>query len=232
MSKFSSRHPGPELMDKGNIPSKDLFRNYHELHIINRWLGGYRITVKGLGKLIHEKEKTYSILDAGCGGGDTLSAIMNWGKRKGFHFDLTGIDLSEAAITYAKQNHGNDGINWVQENVFTHLNSGVTYDIIVSSLFMHHLPDEKIAELLQLMNRSARVGIIVNDLQRHPLAYHSIRLLTQLFSRSYLVKHDAPLSVQRGFHRSEWENIASRSPIKLTECRWQWAFRYLIIIKK
>jgi 2-polyprenyl-3-methyl-5-hydroxy-6-metoxy-1,4-benzoquinol methylase len=230
MIDWSRRHPGPELMDRNDIPSEHLFQNYRELHTVNKWLGGYRITLRGLAKMVIENNRTYSILDVGCGGGDMLNEILEWGKRKDLNLKLTGIDLSESAIQYSKKNF--QEADWIQQDVFDHLRSGIRYDVITSTLFMHHFTADKIEELLKLMIKSASIGILINDLQRHPVAYQSIRWLTQFFSKSYLVKHDAPMSVLRGFKKEEWNEIFERAEISSFEIQWQWAFRYLIVIKK
>ncbi|HET7898985.1 MAG TPA: SAM-dependent methyltransferase, partial [Flavisolibacter sp.] len=65
-------------------------------------------------------------------------------------------------------------------------------------------------------------------LHRYPLAYYSIKILTRLFSRSYLVKNDAPLSVQRGFKKQDWQTLFSKAAISSYSCKWRWAFRWLI----
>ena len=102
-------------------------------------------------------------------------------------------------------------------------------DIIFSSLFCHHFTDEELITMLQWMKRNSTLGFFINDLHRHPLAYHFIKLATNLFSKSYLVKNDAPLSVLRGFKKMEWENIFSNAAIKNYTIKWKWAFRYLIV---
>ena len=80
------------------------------------------------------------------------------------------------------------------------------------------------------MDANSNIGFFINDLHRHPLAYHFIKLATQLFSKSYLVKNDAPLSVLRGFKKQEWENILRKSDLSDYTIKWQWAFRYLITV--
>ena len=90
---------------------------------------------------------------------------------------------------------------------------------------------EVLVQQLQWMKLHAATGFFINDLQRHPLAYYSIKLLTRLFSRSYLVKHDAPLSVARGFSRAEWEQLFSTAGLQSFIIQWRWAFRYLIIFR-
>ena len=82
------------------------------------------------------------------------------------------------------------------------------------------------------MKENCKTGFFINDLQRHPLAYYSIKWITKLFSRSYLVKNDAPLSVARAFEKKEWEQIFLKAGIKNYSIRWKWAFRYLIVYKK
>ena len=216
-------------MDRNDLPAEDLFQNYRELHNINRWLGGYRITLKGLSKLITDLDRVYSILDVGCGGGDMINEIDKWSQINNFRFHLSGLDKSEAAIHYAGKNKK---IEWISDDVFDHLNSERKYDIITCTLFMHHFPNEKIKELLQSMMRSANVGIVINDLERNPIAYYSIGLLTKLFSKSYLVKNDAPLSVLRGFKKPEWRKIVDDAGLQFSVFSWQWAFRHLLVIKK
>src|SRR5438046_163452 len=111
MISFSQRHPGPELMDRRVIPAEDLFQNYRELHAVNKWLGGYRITLKGLSLLLDERNHKYSVLDIGCGGGDMLKEVLKWGRRKNLQLQLTGIDLSQAAILYSKKNAAE--VSWI-----------------------------------------------------------------------------------------------------------------------
>jgi hypothetical protein len=82
------------------------------------------------------------------------------------------------------------------------------------------------------MNKNSKNGFFIGDLHRHWLAYYSIKFLTKLFSKSYLVKNDAPLSVQRGFTKKEWVILLKKAGIKNYEITWCWAFRHLILVKK
>jgi hypothetical protein len=79
------------------------------------------------------------------------------------------------------------------------------------------------------MKENSNIGFFINDLHRHSLAYYSIKWLTALFSGSYLVKNDAPLSVARGFKKKEWDNIFKAAGISNYKIQWKWAFRYLIL---
>ncbi len=89
--------------------------------------------------------------------------------------------------------------------------------------------DEELVAMLQWMQINSEKGFFINDLHRHPIAYYSIRLLTALFSRSWLVQHDAPVSVLRGFSRAEWERLLIDAGINEYFLKWKWAFRWLIV---
>jgi hypothetical protein len=45
------------------------------------------------------------------------------------------------------------------------------------------------------------------------------------------VKHDAPLSVARGFTKKEWLQFFNIAGISNYSIEWKWAFRWLIISK-
>jgi 2-polyprenyl-3-methyl-5-hydroxy-6-metoxy-1,4-benzoquinol methylase len=227
MIDWSGRHPGPELMDRQDIPAEDLFQNYRELHTINRRLGGYAVTLRGLSQVIRSPGE-YSVLDAGSGGGDMLRTIEEWGKRKNFSLHLSGIDSGGAAMAYSKKHSPH--LRWIHGDIFSHLREKNKYDVICCSLFMHHFSDEMIISLLRLMQHAARRAIVINDLHRHRLANFSIKWLTHCFSRSYLVKNDAPLSVQRGFTTAEWKSLLHKAGISSAVIQWRWAFRHLIVI--
>jgi len=218
-----------ELLDRDDIPFPHIEQNMRELDRINTLLGGHAITLQGLRRflpLVGRDEILY-VVEAGCGGGDNLRVIRNWAAAKGRKVRLTGIDRNEACIRFAASHPRNGGIRFIHSDY-----REVVFDdpphVIFSSLFCHHFTDEELVSQLQWNYRHARMGFFINDLHRHPLAYHSISLLTRLFSKSYLVKNDAPLSVQRGFKRSEWNTLLAAAGIPVFSVEWKWAFRWLV----
>ena len=79
------------------------------------------------------------------------------------------------------------------------------------------------------MKDNSTVGFFINDLHRHTLAYYSIKTLTKVFSSSYLVRNDAPLSVARGFTKEELQRLCIEARINTALINWKWAFRFLVI---
>jgi 2-polyprenyl-3-methyl-5-hydroxy-6-metoxy-1,4-benzoquinol methylase len=232
-TKFSNRSYQSELLDTPDIPENLLFQNLRELDLINRTLGGHSITLSGIKQLLTDKSKTYHIIDIGCGGGDAMKEIAKWARINGFKVRLTGVDMNPDCISYMK-NFCVDfsEIHGIVSDYRDYLKADKSVDIIHCSLFCHHLKDEELIELFDYMNKYAGIGFVINDLQRHWFAYYSIKYITRLFNGSALVKNDAPLSVLRGFKRSELNQLFEKANVKNVNIGWKWAFRYLITFKK
>lgn len=234
MHKFSKRSGEKELLDGDNIPFADIKQNMKELDFINTYLGGHKITIKGLLIIIKlskfQLSDQLTICEIGCGGGDNLRVIRNWCVKKNISVTLIGIDLNPHCIEYAKSRKENEAIDFLVSDYRTVVFE-TKPDVIFSSLFCHHFTNEELQTQFGWMKENSNLGFFINDLQRHPLAYYTIGLLTQLFSKSYLVKNDAPLSVLRGFHKNELKIILSNLSITQYQLKWKWAFRWQLTSK-
>jgi hypothetical protein len=159
-------------------------------------------------------------------------AIVKYCQQMNIKIHCIGIDYNKECIAFAKEN------NYLKDNTefiysdYSKVHFENNPDIIFSSLFCHHFTDEELIFQLKWMQENSRTGFFINDLQRHWLAWYSIRFLTQLFSKSYLVKNDASLSVERGFIKKDWQLLFSKTKIFNFQITWQWAFRYLIVQSK
>jgi 2-polyprenyl-3-methyl-5-hydroxy-6-metoxy-1,4-benzoquinol methylase len=237
---FSKRSYKKELLDRDDIPFEDIKRNMQELDYINRKLGGHKITLAGFRTMINGirtefgREKI-SILEIGCGGGDNLRVIKKYCEKKKIRVRLTGVDINSHCIEFARSRKENEGIDFISTDYKLYQPQSKP-DIIFNSLFCHHFIDEGVMEIFKWMKENSAKGFFVNDLHRHPLAYYSIKWLTKLFSKSYLVKNDAPLSVRRGFNRKELEMFNAQclpagqaGSIHNAQLKWKWAFRWLLI---
>ncbi|MBL7882760.1 MAG: methyltransferase domain-containing protein [Bacteroidia bacterium] len=233
MSKFSKRSTELELLDAPNIPQKLLFQNLSELDFINRTLGGHSITISGIKKLVVDKQKHYKVVDIGCGSGESMIYITKWAKKNGYKVSIVGVDMNVDCIEYAKKACVQfSEIATVVADYKNYLTTNTDIDIIHCSLFCHHLTDDELVELFDYMNKNTRIGFVINDLHRHWLAYYSIWFLTRLLNGSSLVKNDAPLSVWRGFSKSELTHYLVQSGVKKYFVKWKWAFRFLIVHQK
>lgn len=226
---WQQRSAQPELLDGDNIPFEDIRRNMDEINTINTWLGGHQITLKGL-KQILPTNKSVHIAEIGCGDGNNLQVIQNWCAKNNIRATLTGIDIKDTCINAAYEKKWNNAQFIISD--YKKVQFKQKPDIIFSSLFCHHFGDEALIEQMKWMHDQSDAGFFINDLHRHPLAYYSIKWITALFSKSYLVKHDAPLSVARAFSKNNWQDILKAAGLPQAHIQWKWAFRYLITCKK
>lgn len=219
-----------ELLDEAEIRPDLLFQNLRELEFINTYLGGHRISILGLKRLLSKFNSlaNRTIVDIGCGGGDSLKALSNWAKSNKQKPSFIGIDLKNDCIQFAKTNcQAFSDIQFLCDD-FRNVFKNQTVDIVHASLFCHHFREEEIVSFLKLCNQH-KVIFVINDLERNYLAYYSIKWLTKLFSKSPLVKNDAPLSVKRGFKKKEWKAMLEEAGIQNYSVQNYWAFRHLVI---
>jgi hypothetical protein len=238
MPDFRKRATQPELLDLPDIPFEEIKQNMQELDVINTWLGGHNITIQGIRNLLPktrtagDKPRTLHVCEIGCGGGDNLRAIVRWATRKGLDIRVTGIDINPHCIRYAAQRWDLTAkAEWIVSD-YRSVSFSDRPDIVFSSLFCHHFDDASVPDILRWSAENSRLGFFINDLHRHPLAYYSIKGLTAAFSRSRLVRNDAPLSVAKGFSRSEWKGFIDKSlsgKELSVDIRWAWAFRWLLV---
>lgn len=233
MINLRYRSPKKELLDEDGIPFADIRQNMSELNTINKYLGGHSVTIAGLQSLVNNRKEsaTLHICEIGCGGGDNLQAINNYCSKKNIAVRFTGIDIKAACTTFAAEQYPILNANWIYSD-YAKTNFGINKpDIIFSSLFCHHFEEKELIFMLRWMKANSKSGFFINDLHRHPMAYYSIKFITGLFSKSYLVKNDAPLSVCKGFTKKEWEQLFVAAGIPTYLIKWKWAFRHLIICK-
>lgn len=230
---FSQRSYTPELLDNDVIPTADLYQNLRELDFINKYLGGHKVVLDGVRAFLKKNPtlQPLSIMEIGSGGGDNLRETGVLLNKKKIAYQLQGVDLKEDCVHFAQQQQVIPVTFQICDYQLADTHTQKPH-YIFNSLFCHHFTDEQLVKMLRWMHQNAEKGFFIADLHRHPLAYYSIKWLTGLFSKSYLVKNDAPLSVLRGFSRKEWESLLTKAGIKNYSIRWKWAFRWLIIVEK
>lgn len=233
MISTRNRSTQVEMMDDFSLGGKGLRNNLDVLSVINKWLGGNRITENGVLKLLegHPKKRPVRIVDLGCGNGDMLRRLSLLGSKKGYTFELIGIDANLDTIAYARELSADfKDIHFFQMNIFSNEFDALDYDIALLTLFLHHFSDQEIVEKLAKIGGKTRLGVVVNDLHRHKLAWVLFNFLT-LFAGSEIIRNDGLISILKGFKRKELEQYALQ--IKSTSfIKWKWAFRYQWILQK
>jgi 2-polyprenyl-3-methyl-5-hydroxy-6-metoxy-1,4-benzoquinol methylase len=221
-------------MDDLNCTGQVLDRTLIELEVINKWLGGNQITIDAVAHLLKfwNKENEVTIVDVGCGGGDMLRIIDVWAKKEKVKVKLVGIDANPHIVAFAKKNLAMyPSIEFETMNIFSKDFEQQKFDIVLGTLFYHHFTNEQLITFFRLIKTHAKVGFVINDIHRHWLAYYSIKFLTGAFSRSEMVKYDAPVSVLRAFKKKELTEILRAANINNFLISWRWAFRWQVIVR-
>lgn len=221
---FLKRSYEPEILDDFSIKDKRVDSALKELKIINSLLGGNAISYEGIGKL-NKSPEALTILDAGSGSADILINI----KKRIKGLNIFCLDKNQRACHYLK-NHSTD-IKVICGDVL-HLPIDTSFDIIHTSLFLHHFNEEDLIVIIKSLLGISKKGIIINDLRRSIFAWLGIKIVTTLFSRSREVKYDGPMSVRKGFIKRDWLNILNKVSIDNFIIKRRWAFRWLIVIYK
>jgi 2-polyprenyl-3-methyl-5-hydroxy-6-metoxy-1,4-benzoquinol methylase len=198
-----------EILDEPEAGLEKLRSSLRFMEWTNRWLGGAGPILDFFEQRVGAEKCT--VLDLGTGGGDIPFVLAKWADENGKRMDITAIDIHSACLEYARGRHQHPRIRYVRHSAFDFEELG-QFDYIIASMFFHHLPDEKIVELLQKMFQHARRGFIVNDLYRHPVAYWGVALLSAM-TLDPVVFHDARLSVKRGFREEDAHNYRDWSGV-------------------
>ncbi len=216
-----------EILDNDDLPFEDIKICMKELNTINTLLGGHAITVSGMKHFSASQKEENIVCEIGCGGGDNLKAI----SKKYINASFVGIDLKDTCINFASEQYPELKVDWIASD-YSKVVFKIQPDIIFSSLFCHHFTNEQLVYMLQWMHKNSTKGFFINDLQRNVVAYYLIKWLTAIFSKSYMVKNDGPISVSRSFLKKDWQQLFAKAGISTYSIKWKWAFRYLVVCKK
>jgi 2-polyprenyl-3-methyl-5-hydroxy-6-metoxy-1,4-benzoquinol methylase len=223
-----------EIMDDLSMEGETLRKTLDQIAVINKRLGGNKATIAGLHTLLktESKDAAISIIDLGCGSGDMLRTVADFGRKNNFIFKLTGIDANEYTVNYARKLSVNyPEISYIKMDVLTAEFSGIAFDIAIATLFLHHFTENEIEELLISIVNKVRIGVVINDLHRSSAAYYLFKGIS-FFIKNPMVKKDGAISVLRGFKKNELTSICKKLKNSASTIHWKWAFRYQWIIKK
>lgn len=207
-----------ELLDR---PAQDvgaLAGNLDDLSRVNRWLGGVRLTYRGIERLAgpFQADRPLSVLDAGTGAADIPMALAASAERAGVKLDLIASDVSPTILKLARARVA-DQVTLVAADVRRLPFLDDSLDVVTCSLMLHHFdPDDAVAALRE-MRRVSRLGIVVNDLIRSRRGYLGAVALGYLLTRNPLTRHDGPLSVRRAYTRDELRELAVRAGLDAIE---------------
>ena len=203
---FSRRAELTELMDEP-CSREEMRACLRDLERVNRWFLGYRPVLHFLNSLgLSQRAEPVSILDVGCGYGDGLRRIERWARESGISVKLTGCDLNPDTVAIAAEASAGSKVQWVAADVFS-FDERQPVDIVVSSLFTHHLSESNVVRFARWMEERAQLGWFINDLSRAPVPYWLFKAFARVAGLHRFVQHDGPVSFRRAFVADDWRRM-------------------------
>ena len=232
---LEERSSREEIMDDFNLQGPALEEIFEDLDKVNSWLGGNKVSLDGVEKLLNAScySQPLTIMDVGCGDGSLLKEIAEFSRKRGIKVRLIGIDANQYAIEIARRKTRDfPEIEYEALDVFSEEFRQREADIILCILTLHHFKDEQVIQLLQSFLKMAKIGVVVNDLQRSKVAYRLFKLFSSVFMRNEIAKKDGLTSIRRSFRRKDLMKYRKQLKIRKQEISWKWAFRYQWILFK
>ncbi len=224
-----------EIMDDFQMEGIILKEALDKIAQINKLLGGNKLTLQGVRRLIKKRDKNLqiTIIDIGCGNGDMLRKLADFGLKNQYNFNLIGIDANQYTINYAREISGDySNISYQCKNIFDKQFNELKYDIVLCTLTLHHFKKNEIENLLNIFYQNSKIGIVINDLQRSIVSYRLFQLIGYVFKLNEMTKQDGLTSILRGFKKQELIDFSEKIKLKNYTIHWKWAFRYQWIINK
>jgi len=173
------------------------------------------------------------VLDLASGGGDITIALAKKFARHQPAITWHGYDISPVAIAHARENAQRAGVNveFIEHNVLQ-AELPPDYDVVMCSLFLHHLEETDAVALLSKMRQATRGIVLVNDLRRCHTGYALAHLACRILTRSPIVHYDGPISVKNAFTIPEVQQLAERAGLINAVIRRRWPWRFLLAWSK
>ncbi|MBC6998370.1 methyltransferase domain-containing protein [Cytophaga sp. FL35] len=233
MFEYPTRYQGLELMDAPDVPKKELEATFSDINLVNRLLGGFKSTLQVLDTIFkRNKKESYTILDVGCGDGEMLRHVVKWARDSGIQLKCYGVDLNPISLDIAREkSRSYPEITYLNLNVNDWDIKNMPVDIVLCTLTLHHIEDELHKHFLNKLQELSRIAIIINDLERSRFAYVLFGWFSTIFMKTKMAKHDGKVSIRRGFVKKDLLKLAESLPEANHTISWQWAFRYIWVIR-
>lgn len=232
---FESRATTMEFLDRPDCDPELAAASYRFMETVNCRFGGIRTVRRFLATEIQGRHvgAPLRILDIGSGSCDIPLAVSQWARTRDIPLHFTCLEMADHAVDIAREKLSRAGrpeVQLLQEDVFTH-QPDEPYDCAVASMCFHHFSDAQILSLLQRLRSFVRGSVLINDLRRSRLASLGARVLLTGTGAPTGVRHDALLSIRRGFTISDLTALLQRLDkvtVSVERARW---FRIAAIIR-
>ena len=204
-----------EQMDAADVDPAELRRALRFIRAINATLRYNASVARRIAAVVEplRRDGPTTLLDVATGSGDLMIAMARWSRRSERTLEQVGLDRHPLTLAEGRRTcAGVPGARFVEGDALALPFADQSIDVVVSTMFLHHLPDDVAVAALAEMRRVARHAVVVADLIRDARAYRWISLFTALASP--MVRHDARASVAHAFTIAEFKKLADRASMR------------------
>jgi len=209
---FGARARGEEFLDRPDSNPRLTQESFRFIKFVNHVGGGIRVVRTFLADELPKfpAGHTVKVLDLGGGDCDIPLAITRWAIEQGYSVEFTCVDHNPQVLAMAKESLARTrckAIRLVQTDIFTY-QPPQEFDYALGSMVFHHFTTEEIDRLIMHLRGFVRHALLINDLHRCTLNYVVAAILTARVDPE--LRHDALLSIRRGFKPAELAELLSK----------------------
>ena len=214
----------PELLDSDSGTPREVAGSLADLRMFNRRFGG----VNTMSALLREIAATRGLnqidwLDVAGGTGEVVTQANERLRRSGLTVHPVVMDRAASHLNGDHQNVCGDALKLPFRDS--------SFDVVGSSLFVHHLEPDEVVVFAREALRVARHAFAIHDLIRHPL-HLALALAGRPIYRSRITRHDAPASIRRAYTVDEISRILGSAGMANITTHTFYFFRMGVIVWK
>jgi len=209
---LKERARGEEFLDRPDSDPDLTQQSFQFIRFVNHTGGGIRVVRRFLDRELSKFPigQTVRILDLGCGDCDIPLAVTRLAMRRGYNIHFTCTDHNPQVLAMAQESLARTHckvIRLEQADIFTY-QPAEPFDYALGSMVFHHFTGEEIDRLITHLRGFVRHALLINDLHRCALNYFVATILTARADPR--LRHDALLSIRRGFRPAELTEMLSK----------------------
>ena len=213
------RRPTRELLDSDSGTPKEVADSLLDLRWLNRWFGGVNTSRSLINEIARRtRRNSFSLLEVASGEGFIPNRLRDEFQASGISINYT---LMDRVVSHLPKN---GSAPKVVADAFHLPFQDAAFDLVTSSLFVHHLAPQDVVIFVREALRVCRVGVLVNDLVRDPVHLALAHAGKPLY-RSRITRNDAPASVRQAYTVEEMRDFLENAGSRAVQTRTHFLYR-------